>query len=268
MKRQASKFYPYFNPEEKPVIDKMTGFFNQVMYSHVPLLTDFLNPGERDILRTIAGKELSLQEFGGYLEAEKKRVFLFEDGQERPVEDYEITACELTYPLKFAHLSHSAILGSLANSGIKTDTFGDIITDGSGTWQIFVKSELAPFLQQEVQRIGRVQVKIKPIPLAAVLVPCDDSISASIVVPSLRLDAVLAGISKKSRGQVKSVVNSNLVKLNWHRVQDSNIMVKVNDLISLRHFGRCQIIEIVTTRKGKFKVVLKLWQTKKQESRS
>ncbi|MBA1395350.1 RNA-binding protein, partial [Lactobacillus sp. XV13L] len=58
-------------------------------------------------------------------------------------------------------------------------------------------------------------------------------------------------------------ITNNAVKLNWHIVRDSNIIVKEKDVLSLRYFGRCQITNIETTRKNKFKVVLRLWQTKK-----
>ena len=40
-------------------------------------------------------------------------------------------------------------------------------------------------------------------------------------------------------------------------------MVKEDDVLSLRHFGRVLIENVSATRKGKYKVVLKLWQTKK-----
>lgn len=40
-RRQASKFYPHFNQEERPVIDYFTGLFNQLIFKHEPILTDF-----------------------------------------------------------------------------------------------------------------------------------------------------------------------------------------------------------------------------------
>lgn len=267
-KRQASKFYPYFDSEEKSVIDKMTGFFNSIVFKHQPILTDFLNPGERDILKTISGNDLFVQEFGGYTNAEKKRVYIAEDWTNFAPSAYEITPCEIVYPQKFAQLSHSAILGSLANSGIETDTFGDIITDNSGNWQIFVKNELVTFFQEEIRRIGRSQVKIRPIAFKDILRAEDDNTNATVIVTSLRIDAVLSGISKQSRKMIKDAITANLVKLNWHGVRDSNIIVKETDIISLRHFGRCQIMNISSTRKGKFKVVLKLWQTRKNRQKN
>ncbi|WEV44513.1 YlmH/Sll1252 family protein [Lactobacillus sp. ESL0684] len=264
-KRQASSFYAYFEPEEKSTIDQMVGFFNRVVYRHQPILTDFLDPGQRNILKTVVGKDLVVQEFGGYQNAEKKRVWISLDWQELALEDFLVTPCEVNYPSKFAKLNHSAILGSLANSGVEVDTFGDIITDGNGRWQFFVKTTLLNFFTEQITRIGRNQVRILPIDQKDVLIPEDDSREATIIVASLRLDAVLAGLSNQSRGQVKAAITQRNVKLNWHVVQDSNIIVKVADIFSLRHFGRSEIVNIVTTKKGKYRVVLKLWQTKKNK---
>lgn len=267
-KRQASKFYPYFDVEEKSVIDKMTGFFNSVVFKQQPLLTEFLDPAQRDILRTIAGNDLFMQDFGGYQAAEKKRVYLTEDWTNFDLSDYGVTAFSINYPNKFEKLSHSAILGSLANSGIETETFGDIITNGNGQWQFFGKSELTDFFQKEITRIGRVKVKVEPIDFRNVIVPEDDSSETSIIVTSLRVDAILSGISNQSRSQIQNSISTNLVKLNWHGIKDSNIIVKVDDVLSLRHFGRCKVEDIRTTRKGKYKVVLRLWQTKKHKQRN
>ncbi|WEV51931.1 YlmH/Sll1252 family protein [Lactobacillus sp. ESL0731] len=267
MKRQASSFYPHFDSEEKSTVDKMVGFFNQVIFKHEAILTDFLDPAQRDILKTVAGGDLLVQEFGGYTDAEKKRVYLSEDWVNLMPADYQVTACEIYYPSKFTQLTHSSILGTLANSGVETDTFGDIITDGAGKWQFFIKTELLDFFTQQIDRIGHTQVKVRSVLPKEILVPEDDSQIVPLIVASLRIDAVLAGISKNSRGQLKDAINANLVKLNWHGVKDSNIIVKVGDVLSLRHFGRSQIMDITTTKKGKYRVVLKLWQTKKHKQK-
>lgn len=250
------------NADDAKTIDKMVGFLNEVTFKQHAILTAFLNPGQRDILKKIAGDDFFLQEFGGYLGAEKRRVYISEEWVNLTFFDYGVTACTIDYAEKFNSLTHSTVLGSLANAGVETDTFGDIITDGKGQWQVFINTELVDYFQNEIRRIGKTKVRLKKIPLKNVLVPEDDSTTISIVAASLRIDAVLAGISFSSRKQIKDKITKNLVKLNWHAIKDSNIIVKVNDVLSLRYFGRCQISDIRTTRKGKYKVVLKLWQTK------
>lgn len=263
-KRQASSFYPHFDKDERPTIDKLVGLFNSLIYKQSDILTDFLDPGQREILKTIVGNDAFIQEFGGYQEAEKKRVYLSLEWVNLSPKDYQISAFEINYPSKFTKLNHSSILGTLANSGIETDVFGDIVTDGQGKWQFFAENEMAKFFTEQIDRVGRDSVKIHPIDFKDVVQPEDNSVQKSEIVASLRVDAVLAGVSKTSRTKLKEMIDAGLAKLNWHEIANSNIMVKVNDVLSLRHFGRLQIISITSTKKGKYRVVLKLWQTKRK----
>ena len=248
-------------------VDKMTGFINDVLYKHNVVLTDFLNPGERDILKSVAGDDVSLLEFGGYNSAEKKRVLLDNSNLEFSPAAFQITVFAIEYSQKFATLTHSAILGSLANSGVETSTFGDIITDGAGHWQFFAKSELSDFFTSEINYIGHTKVRLRPTTKQKVLTVEDDSAQATAIASSLRLDALVAAITKKSRQQSKNDIANNLVKLNWHSATNFNIMIKEDDVLSIRHFGRIKILDIKATRKGKFKVVYKLWQTKRKKSK-
>ncbi|GFZ27738.1 YlmH family RNA-binding protein [Lactobacillus corticis] len=261
-KRQASSFYPHFEQAERPTIDYFVGLFNRLMFQQEPILTDFLNPRERSILQTVVGGEAFLDEFGGFKQAERKRVWLTSEWTSHQFDEFEVAPFEIKYPSKFAQLSHGAIMGTLANAGIELKSFGDIITDGKGRWQFFAKAELTDFFLDEIQRIGSTKVKLNLIDWKEVLTPEDESVEDTIVAASMRVDAILAAASKHSRKQIQEDVNSQLVKLNWHNLAESNIIVNIGDVISLRHFGRVQVMSVATTKKGKFKVVLKLWRTK------
>lgn len=265
-KRQASSFYPHFAKNERPTVDRLVGLFNELVFKHQPILTDFLDPGQRDILRIIAGNDAIINEFGGYKNAEKQRIILSEDWINLQPADYQVSAYQIDYPKKFFRLNHSAILGTLANSGITTSSFGDIINDENENWQFFGKSELDQFYIDQIDRIGRSKVKVKKIKFNEVIIPEDNSVPAEGVVSSLRVDSVLAAISKKSRVQIQKQIEDKQVKLNWHEINNSNIMVKETDVLSLRHFGRLELTNVASTRKGKFKVVFRLWQTKKKKS--
>ena len=79
----------------------MTGLINNALDKHEEVLTDFLNPGERDILKKIAGAEVCLQSFGGHLNAEKKRVFITEDWDNIAPLAYQVTVFNIEYSQKF-----------------------------------------------------------------------------------------------------------------------------------------------------------------------
>lgn len=257
-------FYQQYGKTKK--IDDLIALYNQVEYHDNDLLTDFLDPGQIHILREIIGNEFFIDDFGGYPDAEKRRVYISERDSEIKPEDFQITAFEVEYANKFIQLRHSDILGSLANSGIELGTFGDIIHDESGRWQFFAKTELRPFFLEQIDRIGRNKVRIREVAGKEIIIPEDTSIEKDEIVSSLRLDSILAGISRLSRTKIKDVIEQGDVKLNWLETRNSNIIIKVDDIISLRHFGRIKVVEITTTRKGKFKVVLKHWQAKKRHN--
>ena len=86
----------------------------------------------------------------------------------------------------------------------------------------------------------------------------------SVITISLRLDAVVSAVTNLSRSQVKKIIADGEVKLNWHLVAQSNIIVSVQDMFSIRHYGRYEIINLATTKKGKKRLEIKAWQAKKR----
>lgn len=80
----------------------------------------------------------------------------------------------------------------------------------------------------------------------------DDSKELSVITISLRLDAVVSAVTNLSRSQVKKMIEDGEVKLNWHLVAQSNIIVSD------------EIINLTTTKKGKKRLEMKAWQAKKR----
>lgn len=259
--RQASNFYPHFEKEERPTIDYFVGLFNRLQYTHEPILTDFLDPRQRYILRTVIGSSALIQEFGGYKDSEKRRVYLSEDWAYITADDFDVQLLEIVYSVKFSELKHNQILGTLANSGVKLDTFGDIVTDGNGRWQLFIEASLTDFFVQQINRIGRTKVRLNPLPLGDIISVEDNSIVDSAVSASMRLDTVLSSITNKSRSQLKNNFEERNVRLNWHVEMSPEKIINVDDLISLRHFGRIKILNIQPTKKGKLRLEYRLWKS-------
>ena len=254
-KRQASSFYQHFDESERPTVDYFVGLFNQFLFKNESILTDFLNPREQYIFQEI---------FGGYPNAEKKRMLLCDWDKGYEQTDFKISLLEVEYPKKWSKLTHSQILGVLTHLGIELDTFGDIINDENENWQFLVKGELVDYFIEQIDRVGRTKIKLKELPLSKVLVQEDDSTEMSAVSISLRLDAIVSSITNLSRSQVKKIIEDGEVKLNWHIVAQSNIIVSVQDMLSIRHYGRYEILNLTTTKKGKKRLEIKVWQAKKR----
>lgn len=263
-KRQASDFYQHFDVNERSTVDFFVGLFNRYLFQNEPILTPFLNPREVFIFKKIVGNYAQVLTWGGYNKAEKVRLLLCEWEEKFLPEKFEVAGIVISYNKKWEKITHSQILGVLANSGIEVNTFGDIITDGEGNWQFFIEKPLVEFIIQQIIRIGHAKVKLQSISAREVLQINDGSEEKNAVVMSLRLDAIVSRITNQSRNQVKASLEAKNIKLNWHEVKESHIIISRDDVLSIRHFGRIKINDIFTTKKGKYRVSYQIWQSKKR----
>ncbi|MDO4912150.1 MAG: YlmH/Sll1252 family protein [Lactobacillus sp.] len=261
-KIQANKYYKHFDDSERPTIEYFVGLFNQMQFKHQRILTDFLDPREFQILKTIVGNQAGLFSFGGINNAEKVRAILDPDWMPAIKSDFEISLFEIHYPSKFYQLRHSDVLGAIANLGIDLSIFGDIL-NFEDRWQFFVKKDFASYIQDNLPQIGRATISLEELSLEKVIIPEDNSLEQTEIVTSLRLDTLVSALTHKSRNQAQELISQGEAKLNWHSVTDFNIILNIEDLLSVRHFGRAKITQIMGTRKGKYKVVFQLWKSQK-----
>ena len=81
---------------------------------------------------------------------------------------------------------------------------------------------------------------------------------------SFRLDKVIAATFKLSRSQASQLVSSGLVKVNYATTTNSSYAVDLNDLVSVRRFGRLKMVsENGISKSGKYKVTVEVLLSKK-----
>ena len=135
---------------------------------------------------------------------------------------------------------------------------------GDGRIQVFVEQRFALYFMDHVQKISRVPVKIKEVPLSQQLILEEESQSRDILVSSYRLDKVIAAGFKLSRSQASQLVSSGLVKVNYATTTNGSGLVALNDLVSVRRFGRLKIVsENGISKSGKYKVTVEILLSKK-----
>ena len=101
-------------------VKKILDYVDQASNKQRLILTKFLNPHELDIVKKVVGKgDVAYHEYGGFINAENKRVILCPDFYEIEKEDFEIVVVEVNYNDHFGKLAHKDILGALMNLGIK-----------------------------------------------------------------------------------------------------------------------------------------------------
>ncbi|GAY74075.1 RNA-binding protein [Lentilactobacillus kosonis] len=255
----------HFRPDEQAFVESVADICSRVENEYRPIQTDFLNPREMYIFEAIANRfdSVSYRFFGGYDNAEMKRALVYPEYFEPKTTDFNIAAFLIDYPTKFATLSHGQILGTIMGSGINRNVIGDIITDGD-TWQFICESEMSDFLQSQIEKIGKIKVKLKPIDVDQLVFPVDESEETGTTVSSLRLDTVISEGFNLSRHHAKELVEGKAVRLNWETIDRPDVEVSVSDVVSVRHFGRIKIKEISgLTKKGKIRIVINLLRRNK-----
>lgn len=235
----------HFRPSEAAFVNQSQGLVNQASKEYRPILTPFLNPRQRYILTTLVNRqeELKIESQGIFNHAESQRVLIMPDYYVSSPDDFEMTLLELEYSQKFATLQHRTILGAMVHSGLKRESFGDIVVDDNQRWQIAVSNHIAPFVQQDLTRMGRNKVKLKPVSAEQAITLVQDWVESDVTVTSLRLDTLVAQAYRLSRTQAKELVERGLVRVNWTEIVQPDFTVATGDLLSVRGYGRVRLVQ-------------------------
>lgn len=205
--------------------------------------TEFLNMDEQS---TLARTHLPCFTYGGYMNAERV-VCAFGDNVSE--EDFPIALLEISPAMqKFADkLSHRDFLGGLMNLGIKREILGDIVVSGNVGY-LFCLEQIKDYIIENLTRLKHTTVAVREIELlpdSAVQTP----VGCDVIVPSLRLDAIISAVYKLSRSESSRLFAQDKVFVNSITISNTSYQVKENDIISVRGFGRIKFI--TTTRKTK-----------------
>ena len=248
--------YQHFRPEERGFIDQALNWKDFVENNYAPKLTDFLDPREQQILKTIIGQQtINLSFFGGSPHTERKRALLYPDYYQETEADYNVTLFEVKYPSKFIHLTHPQVLGTLMSIGLKRDKFGDIMLADERI-QFFCAEEIADYVKLEVQSMGKASVELITAffrsDITKRTVDRNNDYSSS-----LRIDTIISSIYKISRQKSQVLIHSGLVKVNWTVIENTSFECGEGDTISVRGYGRSKIFSFDgKTKKEKWKIVI------------
>lgn len=239
------QIYQHFRKEEQPFIDSVESWIIDVEETYAPFLTDFLDPRQQYIVEMLVGKKgmVHVSFYGGYEDAERKRAFFYPSYFEPKQDDYEIILYEIQYPVKFATLSHGSILGTLIGTGMRRESFGDIMTDGS-RWQFFVTKSAQNYVSSQIEKIGKVSVRLEEKEYTDLIIPIDGWSIEHDTVSSLRVDTVISSLFSISRQRAKELTTSGKVKVNWAVNERPDFELGALDIVSIRGYGRIQIRSI------------------------
>lgn len=230
-------------------VRRVYDWIDQMQRQYRIITTPFLTPAQLAIVEKLCGKQVLYQTFGGYEDAELKRVVFLPYEEELRKEDY-ITVLRAGFQQKFVKLNHRDILGALLNSGIKKEQLGDIIVD-EDQFYVIASSEISDYIQMHVNKIKRAQVHMQL--FQGVIVSKVNIKKEQHIVTSLRLDCIVSACAHISRKQAQDLIRGGLVKVNHVILEQTSSLCNNNSAISIRGYGRFIFYETLkSTKKDRF----------------
>ena len=229
----------------------------------------FLTPREihyGSIFLRLRGAKFSA--YGGYGEAERRRLYLLPDYMELSEENGDLGALLSAFDMDtdiralriegsgYRHLTHRDFLGSLLGLGLDRGVIGDLVVDSeSGRWAIVICDRaIGIFLEQTLERVANDKVRVTP--ALEWSVPPRQVAPIHDTVASPRLDSVVAALCGLSREKAREIVCGGFVEIDFESEERPDRSVESVEMISVRGYGRFRICSLGDlTRKGRMRLV-------------
>ena len=232
---------------------KIESSINRFYEGHV-ILFPFFDENNSEIFENICkSNHVNYYKSGGIINADRNRYIL--SNYDVKDDDFKINIYHVIYNKKYYEINHRNVLGSLMGLGIKRETIGDIIINDNKDIYFAVTDEISKYIENDFKFIGKAPIELKK---------CDDKITNVIkydfkeyILSSLRVDCVIAGIYKLSRSEAQEKIFEGDLSINHQVNQNSSYVLNVNDIISLRGFGKFKVQEVNgKTRSDRLKVTI------------
>ena len=201
--------------------------------------TDFYDPYTVEVAESLLRQEegLFFQSFGGYGQAERKRI-LYTFGDQSWLTDDDIVL--FRGEAKGIRFQHREILGSLMALGLDRGKFGDIIIHDD-CFFIFMIQEVENYVRSQFFEIGRERIHGEFVSMQDFVFENETGDMKKCSAASFRLDAVVAALVPTNRARAQEIIKQERVKIN-HRIEKKiSFTVSPGDLISIRGMGRYRL---------------------------
>ena len=238
--------YEHFHPDERPFVDRAAEWIEAAAVHKAVRRTDFLDPRQAFIVESLSAREggTAVRAFGGYEEAERKRLVLVPDFLDPELEPHGVAMLAVTSEdARIKELEHGDYLGAMLGLGVKREKIGDIHVHDWGA-HVFVAEEMAPFFASHLTGVGRTAVAADVIPLERFRKATRALAEMWCTVPSLRLDCVVGEAARLSRAKAAAPIRAGRCRVNWKVEEDPSAQVKEGDVISLQGFGRFTVVAV------------------------
>ncbi len=201
--------------------------------------------------------------FGGCKDNNRKMLFLYPEKL-----TYEMAFKNIPSILKVIRITlphhlqsefeHRNYLSALMKFGIVREKFGDIIVYNEGA-DIVVQTENADYFKENLKNLTRFQKSnINIIEINNIHENNINYKEISIIVNSMRIDNFVSELAHCSRSKAEEILLNERVMVNYEITLKNSKNININDIITIRGFGRFIVKEISGKTKSD-KLVVKLF---------
>lgn len=250
-------------PDEKILLAKVLDQADFSLTKYRPAFTAFFDPQHAaafgGVLEQIYGLQVLC--WGGNEACERRMLGMAPEDFPFSAADFPIVPLKITWDVRFAGpLGHRDCLGAVLGLGLDRSKVGDIFVTEAAAF-CFLQRDIADYVCENLSGVGRVRVRAAKCCPEEVDLPRQDWEETVITLPSLRLDAVVAGIFRLSRAQAKGLIEGEKVSLNWQTAINPAAPVPEKAVLSVRGLGRGTLLSIgKSTKKNRIAVSIGRYQ--------
>jgi len=244
----------HMTKEEQLFLKHVSDLANTAYQKNIPTNTDFLTLYEQDLFlssrKNVPPVDYELN--GGTPFAERKMICFFPD-KEGYAKIAPITVLEIVpVQIKFSdELSHRDYLGALMNLGIERSVLGDILIRENRRAYLFCKENISEYIIKNLSFVKHTNITCTIFHGdLEELKPHLEEVCGSVA--SSRLDSVLTIAFQGSRSKLAGLIEGKKVFVNSRLVESASYMLKKEDVVSVRGYGKFIYKDIVgNTKKGR-----------------
>ncbi|MCI8444877.1 MAG: hypothetical protein HFG15_00415 [Bacilli bacterium] len=183
------------------------------------------------------------------------QVYELFEGCEKKIFYTDLIPDLVCYQIKSARpLRHQEILGSLFAHQIESNVFGDIVIFNEQSYITFL-GHMRSYCLAHITMIGTTPVALIEVPLTLLAGYQYQYVTNFYIVPSVRLDNVVAKIMNTGRGQAQAKLKAGDIRMNYEVVTKASSTLQRGDILSIRRVGKFRYQGIIKmTKKDHYQI--------------
>ena len=248
----------FTNEDDNFLVSKILDKIQYTIQYNKITTTNFLNLSEQNTVQAMMNyiKINTYVFFGAYPKSERKLAFFYPEKFNHAIVESNfknfISVIRITLPKDLhSKYSHKQYLGGLMKLGIEREKIGDILVFNNGA-DIIISKDISTYILDNLHTLTRFKSSdFELLDYTNIRGPNFKYEELKIIIPSLRLDTIIAALIHVSRNEACKLIVSEKIFVNFQLQSKSTKLIKENDIITIRGKGRFNIVQILgNTKKG------------------